>query len=173
MLRARYNYRPSAIPRWCRRDIPRTYAPRQFFPEDNERNPPRADVPLPSPVKKDTTLKRCFGVEGKVVDYDFEYLKTLRTLRPPHVPMPSLKQVLEFMCQPAGADMWLLLDIKGDNDPEIIRLTAEVVRAVNPKREFWRDRVVLGCWTLEFLAVILPLKCPRLLFSSFRLLTEG
>lgn len=86
--------------------------------------------------------------------------------------MPSLKQVLEFMCQPAGADMWLLLDIKGDNDPEIIRLMAEVVRAVNPKREFWRDRVVLGCWTLEFLAVILPLKCPRLLFSFVFLLSD-
>jgi hypothetical protein len=88
-----------------------------------------------------------------VIDYDYDYL---RTLEPPHVPMPSLKEILEFMCEPAVANLWLILDIKADDNPEdIIRLTAETVRSVNPSREFWADRVVLGCWTLDFLSVCL------------------
>jgi len=68
--------------------------------------------------------------------------------------MPTLKEVLEFMCQPAVLDMWLLLDIKVDNDAEdIIRETASAIRSVNPSREFWANRIVLGCWTLNFLPV--------------------
>ncbi|RPA89811.1 PLC-like phosphodiesterase [Choiromyces venosus 120613-1] len=103
-------------------------------------------------ISHDATLKRCFGAEGKLIDYDYSYLKTLRTLEAPHVPMPTLKEVLEFMCQPAVLDMWLLLDIKIDNDAEeIIRQTASAIHSVNPSREFWANRIVLGCWTLNFL----------------------
>ncbi|KAG0131639.1 PLC-like phosphodiesterase [Tuber indicum] len=103
-------------------------------------------------ISHDATLKRCFGVEGKLIDYDYSYLKTLRTLEAPHVPMPTLKEVLEFMCQPAVLGMWLLLDIKLDNDAEdIIRETASAICSVNPSREFWANRIVLGCWTLDFL----------------------
>ncbi|PUU78487.1 PLC-like phosphodiesterase [Tuber borchii] len=105
-------------------------------------------------ISHDATLKRCFGVEGKLIDYDYSYLKTLRTLEAPHVPMPTLKEVLEFMCQPAVLDMWLLLDIKADNDAEdIIRETASAIHSVNPSQEFWANRIVLGCWTLSFLPV--------------------
>ncbi|KAG0635589.1 PLC-like phosphodiesterase [Tuber brumale] len=107
-------------------------------------------------ISHDATLKRCFGVDGKLIDYDYSYLKTLRTLEAPHVPMPTLKEVLEFMCQPAVLGMWLLLDIKVDNDAEdIIRETASAICSVNPSREFWANRIVLGCWTLNFLPLCL------------------
>lgn len=70
------------------------------------------------------------------------------------MPMPTLKEVLEFMCEPAVKDMWLLLDIKVDNNAEdIIRLTGETLRAVGGGVEFWGSRVVLGCWTLKFVPV--------------------
>lgn len=77
------------------------------------------------------------------------------------MPMATLREVLELMCQPAVKDIWLLLDIKVDNDAEdIIRLTGGTLRAVGGGVEFWGRRVVLGCWTLEFIAVIAPLKIP-------------
>lgn len=103
---------------------------------------------------QDTTLKRCFGVDGKTIDFDYAYLKTLRTLEAPHVPMATLREVLELMCQPALKDMWLLLDIKIDNDAEdIVRLTGETLQAVGGGVDFWGGRVVLGCWTLKFVPV--------------------
>lgn len=68
--------------------------------------------------------------------------------------MPTLREVLEFMCQPAVKDTWLLLDIKVDNNAEdIIRLTGETLRAAGGGVEFWGNRVVLGCWTLNFIPV--------------------
>lgn len=118
-------------------------------------------------------MKRCFGVDGKIIDFDYAYLKTLRTLKAPHVPMATLREILELMCQPAVKDIWLLLDIKADNDAEdIIRLTMETLLAVGGGTQFWGGRVVLGCWTLEFVPVSMP-RCvfPRIFFwadwSSF------
>lgn len=73
------------------------------------------------------------------------------------MPMATLREVLEFMCQPAAKNVWLLLDIKVDNNIEdIIRLTRETLLAVGGAVEFWGRRVVLGCWTLEFISVIIP-----------------
>ncbi|KAL0637964.1 hypothetical protein Q9L58_003042 [Maublancomyces gigas] len=103
-------------------------------------------------ISHDATLKRCFGVAGRIIDFDYAYLKTLRTLEAPHVPMSTLREVLELMCQPAVKDIWLLLDIKVDNDADdIIRLIGETLRAVGGSAEFWGRRVVLGCWTLAFI----------------------
>lgn len=112
-------------------------------------------------------MKRCFGVNGKIIDFDYAYLKTLQTLKAPHVPMATLREVLELMCQPAVKDIWLLLDIKADNDAEdIIRLTMETLLAVGGGTQFWGERVVLGCWTLEFVPVSMP-GCvfPRIFFG--------
>ena len=55
---------------------------------------------------------RCFGIKKKVIDCDWEYLKTLRTLQAPHEPMPRLIDVLEYLSQPGREDFWILLDIK-------------------------------------------------------------
>ena len=61
---------------------------------------------------QDATLKRCFGRKEKVADCDWSYLSTLRTLRPPHEPMPRLVDLLEYLAQPGLEDVWILLDVK-------------------------------------------------------------
>lgn len=119
---------------------------------------------------KDATLKRCFGVGGKIIDFDYTYLKTLRTLEAPHVPMATLREVLELMCQPAVKDIWLLLDIKVYNNAnDIIRLIRETLWDVGGGATFWGRRVVLGCWTLEFI----PVSMPRGLFFMDLFLLTG
>lgn len=55
---------------------------------------------------------RCYGINKKVADCDWEYLKTLRTLQAPHEPMPRLVDVLEYLRQPGRENFWILLDIK-------------------------------------------------------------
>lgn len=63
-------------------------------------------------ISHDATLKRCFGEDTKIIDCDWEYLKTLRTLKAPHQSMPRLIDLLEYMASPGLEDIWVLLDIK-------------------------------------------------------------
>jgi hypothetical protein len=63
-------------------------------------------------IKQDANLKRCFGRKEKIIDCDWSSLKTLRTIKEPHEPMPRLKDLLEYLATPGLEDIWLLLDIK-------------------------------------------------------------
>lgn len=63
-------------------------------------------------LTQDATLKRCFGKEDRIVNCDWEFLSTVRTLRAPHERMPRLRDVLEYLATPGLEDIWLLLDIK-------------------------------------------------------------
>lgn len=63
-------------------------------------------------VGQDPTLKRCFGVNKRVADCDWKYLSSLRTLQAPHVPMPTLVDLLEYLAAPENTGVWVLLDIK-------------------------------------------------------------
>lgn len=63
-------------------------------------------------VEKDANLKRCFGKEDKIIDCDWSYLKTLRTLKAPQQAMPRLRDLLEYLTTPGLEDIWILLDIK-------------------------------------------------------------
>ncbi|KAJ5893232.1 hypothetical protein N7495_004923, partial [Penicillium taxi] len=105
-------------------------------------------------LSHDATLQRCFGVKKKIIDCDWDYLKTLRTLQVPHEPMPRLVDVLQFMRQPGREDIWILLDLKLSNDPEtIMSVLAKTIEsvpipAVGPD---WHRRVVLGCWSARYL----------------------
>ena len=67
--------------------------------------------------RQDATLKRCFGVDIKVADCDWSYLRTLQTLREPRQPLPCLADLLEYIAQPALESVWLLLDIKVNRKP--------------------------------------------------------
>ncbi|KAJ9353886.1 hypothetical protein DTO027B9_5099 [Paecilomyces variotii] len=103
-------------------------------------------------ISHDATLKRCFGVDKRVIDCDWEYLSTLRTLEKPYDSMPRLSDLLEYLASPGLEDIWLLLDIKIDNDPEtIMRRIAETAAAVAPGRKPWSERIVLGCWSAKYL----------------------
>ncbi|KAJ5086162.1 hypothetical protein N7532_010933, partial [Penicillium argentinense] len=105
-------------------------------------------------LSHDPTLKRCFGVNKKVVDCDWEYLQSLRTLMAPHEPMPRLVDVLEYLRQPGREHIWVLLDIKLDNEPvTVMKHIAETIEsvpipAIGPD---WHRRIVLGCWSARYL----------------------
>ena len=63
-------------------------------------------------IKQDANLKRCFGKPEKLIDCDWEYIQSLRTIAKPHVHMPRLKELLEYLATPGMEDLWVLLDIK-------------------------------------------------------------
>jgi glycerophosphoryl diester phosphodiesterase len=97
-------------------------------------------------------LKRCFKKKKKIIDCDWEYLSTLRTVKLPHEPMPQLRELLEYVAQPDLQYLWILLDIKHDNDAEnVMRLIAQTIESVKPGARPWNDRIVLGIWAAKFL----------------------
>ncbi|KAL2408359.1 Phosphatidylglycerol phospholipase C [Exophiala dermatitidis] len=103
-------------------------------------------------LSHDPDLKRCFGREEKLIDCDWEYLSSLRTLKAPHEPMPRLKDLLEYVAQPGLEHIWILLDIKMDNNADdVMRLIATTLESVDPGARAWEERVVLGIWAAKFL----------------------
>jgi hypothetical protein len=98
---------------------------------------------------QDPDLKRCFGRPEKIIDCDWSYLQTLKTLKEPSESMPRLRDLLEYISSPGKEHIWVLLDIKLDvNDEDIMRLIASTLAEVKPSRP-WKDRIVLGCWTVS------------------------
>lgn len=63
-------------------------------------------------LSHDATLSRCFGKPDKIIDRDWAYISTLKTLKEPQQQMPRLQDLLEYLTQPGLEDIWLLLDIK-------------------------------------------------------------
>ena len=57
-------------------------------------------------------MKRCYGIDRKVIECDWEFLSKQRTVRAPHQPMPRLIDLLDFLAKPGLESIWLLLDIK-------------------------------------------------------------
>lgn len=63
-------------------------------------------------LSHDATLSRCFGQPDKIIEKDWSYISTLKTLKEPQQSMPRLQDLLEYLAQPGLEDVWLLLDIK-------------------------------------------------------------
>ncbi|XMA13284.1 hypothetical protein WAI453_006075 [Rhynchosporium graminicola] len=104
-------------------------------------------------LSHDATLKRCFGLEEKVGNCDWSYLETLRTVRKPPQPMPRLVDLLEYLTTPGLEDIWILLDIKLEDDPDaLLGSIAAAIRSVKPSRR-WAERILLGCWNAKYLPV--------------------
>ncbi|KAI1467950.1 PLC-like phosphodiesterase [Daldinia caldariorum] len=102
-------------------------------------------------IMHDHKLKRCYGDDSKVSDHDWSYLSKLRTVREPRQPMPQLVELLEYLNQPELQHVWIMLDIKRDDDPtEIIRRTAETLHSV-PGIRPWHERVLPCCWSAEYI----------------------
>ena len=103
-------------------------------------------------LSHDADLKRCFGIKKKIIDCDWAELSQLRTLQEPHEPMPRLFDLLEYIAQPGLQHIWVLLDIKVDNNAgEVMRLIAQTIDSVSPDERPWRDRILLGIWAAKFL----------------------
>ncbi|KAM7216287.1 glycerophosphoryl diester phosphodiesterase [Rhypophila decipiens] len=99
-------------------------------------------------LSHDATLKRCFGVDEKVSECDSSYLGSLRTIRQPPQPMPQLSELLHYL---ENEKVWLLLDIKTDDDPEeLLSRTAETINSVPTSRP-WNERIVLGGWNIYYI----------------------
>ncbi len=104
-------------------------------------------------LSHDADLKRCFGIGKKIIDCDWAELSQLRTLQEPHEPMPRLLDLLEYITQPGLDHIWILLDIKLDNNADdVMRLIANTIDSVVPSQtRLWRDRILLGIWAAKFL----------------------
>lgn len=104
-------------------------------------------------LSHDKDLKRCFGRDEKIIDCDYEFISKLRTLKEPHEPMPRLSDLLEYLAQPGLENIWVLLDIKLDNDADdVMRLIGDTIRSVPPlPSRPWQSRIVLGCWAAKYL----------------------
>ncbi|KAI8943183.1 hypothetical protein NX059_001212 [Plenodomus lindquistii] len=104
-------------------------------------------------LSHDKDLKRCFGREEKIIDCDYEFLSGLRTLKAPHESLPRLADLLEYLAQPGLEEIWVMLDIKLDNDAnDVMRLIAETIESVPPSPSRpWHERIVLGCWAAKYL----------------------
>ncbi|KKA30973.1 hypothetical protein TD95_001313 [Thielaviopsis punctulata] len=105
----------------------------------------------------DIDLKRCFGRPEKVADLAFADLAALKTLKPPHEPVPSLEQLLEYIAQPEHAHIWLLLDIKV-NLAAPRRRRRSLLRPRHPPPTHshprpWSTRILLGCWSPAYMSL--------------------
>ncbi|WAO89505.1 Hypothetical protein NCS54_00689800 [Fusarium falciforme] len=102
-------------------------------------------------LSHDPTLKRCFGVDVRIADCSWEYLSTMRTLKEPHEAMPRLQDFLSWLAQPRFDEIWVVLDIKLDDDPNDLMLAiAKALDSVQGSVP-WDQRIVLGCWNASFL----------------------
>ncbi|KAH7380452.1 PLC-like phosphodiesterase [Phaeosphaeria sp. MPI-PUGE-AT-0046c] len=104
-------------------------------------------------LSHDKNLKRCFGRDEKIIDCDYDFLGKLRTLKEPHEAMPRLIDLLEYLAQPGLEDIWVLLDIKLDNNADdVMRLIGDAIRSVPPSPDRpWQNRIVLGIWAAKYL----------------------
>ena len=104
-------------------------------------------------ISHGATLKRCYGRPEKIIDCTWDQIKDLKTEREPHEHMPRLKDVLEYLAQPGLEEIWLLLDIKLDNDATtVMSLIGSTISSVSaPAKKAWHERVVLGIWAAKYL----------------------
>lgn len=97
-------------------------------------------------LSHDATLERCFGEKAKIADCDWSYLSTVETVKEPRAHMPRLVDLLSYLAQPEVEDIWVLLDLKKDDDPdELLSGAAEAIAAIKPTKP-WKERIVLGAW---------------------------
>ncbi|KAK8232317.1 PLC-like phosphodiesterase [Phyllosticta capitalensis] len=108
-------------------------------------------------LSHDPSLQRCFGKKEKIIDCEWSYLETLRTVAEPHEPLPRLRDLLEYLTTQGTEDVWVLLDIKRDNNlDDVFRLIAAEIASVPPapSGKPWNQRIVLGIWAANYLPPI-------------------
>lgn len=66
--------------------------------------------------------------------------------------MPRLSELLEYISHPERSHLWILLDIKVDNDADtVMRLIADTIKAAPQPDRPWHKRVVLGIWVAKYI----------------------
>ncbi|KAM3467716.1 hypothetical protein MY5147_008651 [Beauveria neobassiana] len=110
-------------------------------------------------MSHDASLKRCFGVAKRIADCDWSYISTLRSLRPPHVGMPRLSDVLGLLAEEDMQKTWCVLDIKIDDEADQLLSSMRDVLATTKGPVPWEHRILLGCWNATYITAarrILP-----------------
>ncbi|OAA37924.1 PLC-like phosphodiesterase, TIM beta/alpha-barrel domain protein [Beauveria brongniartii RCEF 3172] len=110
-------------------------------------------------MSHDASLKRCFGVAKRIADCDWEYISTLRSVRPPHVEMPRLSDVLGLLTEECMQKTWCVLDIKIDDEADQLLSSMRNVLATTKGPVPWEHRILLGCWNATYITAarrILP-----------------
>ena len=104
-------------------------------------------------LSHDNTLNRCFNRPEQIIDCDWSFIAPLLTTQEPKQHMPRLIDLLEYLAHPKRADIWVLLDIKLDNnDEDIMRLIASTIASVPALPSHpWSSRIVLGCWSAKYI----------------------
>nr|CDP25184.1 Putative protein similar to YE52 of Schizosaccharomyces pombe [Podospora anserina S mat+] len=110
-------------------------------------------------LSHDPTLNRCFSLPPKISTCTWPYLSTLRTTPPPHVPLARLSDLLNYLSTPDLSHIWVLLDIKTDDDPNLTLIPSIAATiASNPPPEgaswTWQERIVLGGWNENYLSAL-------------------
>ncbi|KAE9375665.1 putative glycerophosphoryl diester phosphodiesterase [Stipitochalara longipes BDJ] len=102
-------------------------------------------------LSHDPTLERCFGKKDKIIDLEWREIEPLRTIQQPGEPMPRLQDLLEYLSEPEVEDIWVLLDIKTDNNADdVMRLIATTLNKGRSSRP-WSERILLGFWIPYYL----------------------
>jgi hypothetical protein len=69
--------------------------------------------------------------------------------------MPQLLDLLTYLAQPSNSHIWLLLDIKLDNNADdVMRLIASTIASApspQPASRAWTKRIVMGIWAAKYL----------------------
>ncbi|KAL3481751.1 PLC-like phosphodiesterase [Aspergillus californicus] len=107
-------------------------------------------------IAHDASLKRTFGVPRKVADCDWEYLSMLRTVGKAQEPMARLSDLLSYLAEPGSEHMWLLLDIKMHDDPNLLcPAIARTIASIPTTGRPWNERIILASWKAEWVSACL------------------
>ena len=97
-------------------------------------------------------------MDKQIKECDWAELSTLRTLQEPQEAMPKLVDLLEYLAKPEQEHMWVLLDVKTDDDPhELLRQMATTIASTPAGKRPWTERIMLGLWTVSSFFASLPL----------------
>lgn len=109
-------------------------------------------------ITHDIETKRVFGESHNITTTNYEnVLNKLLTIKEPRSKMPLFDEVLIWCIEVnekqdscGNETVKLMLDIKTDNDPEI--LYKEIFELFNQHNgiDYWKDKVIFGLWRPEF-----------------------
>ncbi|ODQ63669.1 PLC-like phosphodiesterase [Nadsonia fulvescens var. elongata DSM 6958] len=103
-------------------------------------------------ISHDYNTQRCFGVDYLVPETPYYgVLDQLVTPDDFKQKMPTLKDLAQLYLTPQYASTALMLDIKPENQVNVIDKIIAALLEVKPDLAFWALRTTLGIWTPEFL----------------------
>lgn len=106
-------------------------------------------------ISHDSDTQRVFGKPYNVTQVSYkDTLSQLRTLREPHLPMPTLNELLKWCrekSEKTGRNIQLMLDIKEDCDPKLLlKLLLADLEETGPNIDYWHNKLIFGMWNSRY-----------------------